>query len=1749
MGTKVLGTVLICLMITIYSTNALEIQKGNGDTYKLVGVSKPRVPIGDNAIVRSGTIVEISCPADLSEQGARLLNWEINGNQLTFDNFNTVGYPNIRRYTENTITIYNISSDAAAIYTCVLVNAQTGEELDRADSNLQIAPDCPEGCEGMKGAKGYMGGRGPEGSIGRAGVPGVCYPEECPKPQQGEKGDPGASGPDGTPGADGAKGQKGGEGGQGETGITGDQGQKGMGGDKGEKGNTGGQGQRGIKGLKGTDGDEGVRGGRGDKGMEGEKGNTGPTGQGSNGGSGDKGFRGATGNNGEQGQKGDSGTKGGVGERGVKGNKGGEGTEGGIGPNGRVGQNLIIVALNSTFNSDCSAYEQGQIVYDSVIDRFVYCDGTSFQCIRDKPCFEECDVNQVPLLTETLPELSLCVNLIYVVDESASMRPEHIWLREVSAQIPIVLEQTNFEFSDICSNYFGVLRFGADRSVGVDHVGRPLDLGGIEYKGQTLAYWGNSSDLVNELERSSDAFIGAGRIEDGYAAMYRALQLYEYIQPACRKMLLITDEDRDNITPTPDPPAERIPTLFNENMIQTLDRSSIQVSAVVNLTISVDPSYNINSDNIFAILPGNKIVHRAAGLPGFATMQITGDITLGIPDGTDVTQNTQDTYYEMVRMTGGVLWSLPVSRAQREIFTAAFLFHEIVPNVPIPNRPTEDGCMVTGCRNCSCIDGDYICNDFEVLDFDTTIQCRPTECNSTQIISGFRQPSCVDMVFAVAETRQMEDAHQNVKDVAGRLIQNLAVLNFGQENSLCQNQYCLMAFGQSNGRVSDSCYAQTFETQNGMRCGISQEIGGLILGFDFEASGQGSDGYPAIYTTIQNYSRDFQGQSCRHVTLITNGPRSSCGSFQNGDLAVPSLNSNSIRALLAENKIILNAIVAAQFEDGDGNEALGIYKDTDGTVKALVVNANAPAGYEERDGGRVKANTASFNIDPDYIMVALNSGGSAWNIETMRTQTDSFTKAFVSAVVVRSSLSCGQTAACVECRCEAGVLLPCVESSRCIVPEPPILQWISGNVTIVTDGDRVLVGGYGENELEVYYGLDGDKVNTFTIYSALRQGSMPVNVTWYFITASGERVLIENSAVASYVSVSQSNEYDLEFSQVGDFIEGTYLIVAENEHGMDRQLTHIGILPKWDKTSIGTLTGSQGMLGQTVVGRYGSDIRITGIVREGTKPWSFGWYYNGNKLVEGTDYSFEYSGNQAIITIHNYEATDIGEYTAIVSNRFGQDTHTFNLLAETVVSCNNNPNSLTTNCINCQSNAQTKQSTLTVYAHSFPPNLKLTWFRVNKISGQRQQISENTVVLGANSIEVSVSSLCEYLHEVVVTGQNTYTFNCPCTDCPASDGENTVTLSCCGGNQTLLRASDCGDDFYADILLLIDVSASMQTEHAFLREFLPRFERSLQENCVGNSLINKNQYTAVAFGSLQENSKELPYFVGPNLNRGDSTQNVYFTIDVDNPINVTNTIDQLPTIGEREDGYAATRFAVEYAQLRDDSIKFAILVTDEGRELFYGSTQEALDNTLIDPNNLSDFGRSFYTQFLLNNSIIPIQIIDIALNAGTTQCLGVSSAETCFYRDPNSNVIENIEFAEVVNTAESRLLQNVHEYYLQPALNARGYAWDLKVIRENETGNWDAITTALTNEVLLRAREELTQCRNCRCLPGGVQCQIVPLDQQAICKCEKSFPNNQPYCTCITEDEARPDICRCRHINGLSAATCQETGIITLVKT
>ena len=1572
-----LRTLLIVLLtvVIIIETNGAEIEKVHKiEKVSLFGYRSFVLLVGQDAVIQSQYTITMICVI-ISDPGERVtIEWKFNGDSILFNGFISNNYPSVKRYTKDQLQISNITSAQSGKYECLLRDANTGEENDRAESNLEVLEKCRNKCQGINGKKGYTGERGEDGREGDAGVEGYCDPEECEvKRKRGTKGRQGSRGEKGVNGVMGDKGNMGEKGEEGNRGAKGNTGETGVGGDRGGKGEIGEEGQRGEKGIDGTVGEEGLMGSIG-VGVKGVKGDQGDTTVGPRGTQGEKGNKGKVGNIGDNGIAGIKGDKGGPGGKGNTGTPGETGQRGEKGEKGIIGQRVSIGAINSTCNTICTQYEEGQIIYDTVIAKFIYCDGTHFQIIQDRPCMGECN-EEDPSFNKIKQQVDTnCVNLIFIIDESASMREEQIWLQYVSNAIPRALAQRDYD-PGLCKNNFAILGFGTgEEKSRAEQIGRTIDLGGVMVQQgtttTTVPFWGTTQDVIRVV--NENPFQEEGRKEDGYAAVYRALQRYTFIGQACRKMLLITDEDRDNETPSPDPVYDRVPTLLNQNMRQILQQFSITLSAVINIQFQAQGNQepHINADTIIGLLPDNSVIYYDPN----------GRYNFSVASGGYVRKdsaagNTEQTYFQMVRASGGIAWSLPVSRTYRDAFTNAFLNYEIIPHVTQANSTGgSSSCKLDTCQKCVCQDGRYECEQIPAIDFNTTIQCRATECNTTQLISGFRQPACVDMIFAIAETSTMKDAHIAVKDVATRLPTNLAAINFGQENSLCPNTYCLMGFGAENQRDGDSCYAYPFPIPpNQKLCAPSSQLAPLIVGINLTASGQEADGYSSIYTALQTYKDNFQTQSCRHITLITDSDRYDCGSYTSESTTVPQLDRELILSQLQVTNIILNVIVNATFQDQNGNKAIGIFQETDGSVVAVVPSTTASLGYVIVPGGAVKE--VSQGVEQDYISLALALNGSAWDINQMGEQTDLFTKAFVKAVVIKSSESCGQTRACVECKCVGGELQPCLESTRCALP------------------------------------------------------------------------------------------------------------------------------PKLDKTYTGTVTGTEARFGQKLVATKDSELRITGVIREGTLPLTFEWILNREVLMEGGDYSFEYKGDTATIIIHRFTSQHAGIYSVKVINREGNDTYTFELVA-TTISCNDTITNSVTTCPSC-SFLDTSQVKLEFFVHSGRTTSNLTWYRM--ASGDpsvRDLHTSNQLKIGFNSIALNYEEFCGYNYEVEVPYYGTVQFDCPIKSCSIYGRD----LNSCSNGTVVVPSCDSNTEG-VDVLLVLDVTTEMKPVNDFILEtLLPTLERQLIANCIGRNAISRNEYTA----TIMSVNNNAPTFIRQN----------HFTFSSGNKGNLTNLQDDINEMVNEIGGkgaYGAVKLAINNQLVRPTNKRILILSTDKRRDssIYLPVLLEA--KSYYDLLNPRDQGRLLFTDALSNKN--PVFFVNTNLSAITKQndtlnCIGASNLFQCYHNE--SGTIARTRGAIFNSVEENSDRDSIHQDFVVPGLNAGGFVWDINAIVNGGIEEREAISERIVESVVTRVGEG--ECHNCRCFYGNITCESMNLlqEKEKLCQCEQA--NGAGNCDCLKTD-------------------------------
>ena len=135
---------------------------------------------------------------------------------------------------------------------------------------------------------------------------------------------------------------------------------------------------------------------------------------------------------------------------------------------------------------------------------------------------------------------------------------------------------------------------------------------------------------------------------------------------------------------------------------------------------------------------------------------------------------------------------------------------------------------------------------------------------------------------------------------------------------------------------------------------------------------------------------------------------------------------------------------------------------------------------------------------------------------------------------------------------------------------------------------------------------------------------------------------------------------------------------------------------------------------------------------------------------------------------------------------------------------------------------------------------------------------------------------------------------------------------------------------FADIIVVMDESASMGFAQQFSIGLMADLDASLRQAGIGNSAAGGNLFGLVGYASFDPAPRAIP--LGPNGELfGTSTE--YAT-----------AANQLLVDGFEEDGYEAIHFALDNYEFREGASKFMILVTNEDRDIRDASL--TYDNTL-----------------------------------------------------------------------------------------------------------------------------------------------------------------------------------------------------------
>ena len=229
-----------------------------------------------------------------------------------------------------------------------------------------------------------------------------------------------------------------------------------------------------------------------------------------------------------------------------------------------------------------------------------------------------------------------CMDIVVIVDESASMRREHEWLKSTIPLLEESLRRKGVGVGETNRNRYGL--FGFARNVpGQDyHVVIPVGDG-------IMGSADEFSDAVKKLTLS-------GSIEDGYEAIRLALESYPFRRQCVVQFILLTDEDRDVYNRD----------LSYEGVRGWLQRRNITLNAILKQKFVKD------GERAFGVYyNGTAFVSKKADYyldRGFQLVQTTG--------------NTIEHYVALAFETKGAAWDL--SRLRREgntatAFTKAFI--------------------------------------------------------------------------------------------------------------------------------------------------------------------------------------------------------------------------------------------------------------------------------------------------------------------------------------------------------------------------------------------------------------------------------------------------------------------------------------------------------------------------------------------------------------------------------------------------------------------------------------------------------------------------------------------------------------------------------------------------------------------------------------------------------------------------------------------------------------------------------------------------------------------------------------------------------------------------------------------------------------------------------------------------------------------------------------------------------------------
>ena len=287
-----------------------------------------------------------------------------------------------------------------------------------------------------------------------------------------------------------------------------------------------------------------------------------------------------------------------------------------------------------------------------------------------------------------------------------------------------------------------------------------------------------------------------------------------------------------------------------------------------------------------------------------------------------------------------------------------------------------------------------------------------------------------------------------------------------------------------------------------------------------------------------------------------------------------------------------------------------------------------------------------------------------------------------------------------------------------------------------------------------------------------------------------------------------------------------------------------------------------------------------------------------------------------------------------------------------------------------------------------------------------------------------------------------------------------------------MEAGELRDFFYsevlrttkpaADIIFVVDESASMVTEHQWLSNVSTALDNALKEQNIGREVPNQFGLVGFARDDPMDMKGRVIYMKNSRkFGQADSFK---------------AATKKLALNGRLEDLYLGIALALDHYELRPGMACQIIAVTDEGRTKLTPSSRHK--HRMRVP-----YEYEYIYDRLVNKSCVLNVVVNQQMSADKVPALGIGSQGEGYVEAPNGQF--KVERGGMANELSGH--GSTHKHYTKLALATRGGAWDLNRLRAG--GN---VAMAFTKAfVHLKQREVSRQlCERCTCDNGpGPNCR------------------------------------------------------------